>query len=132
MKRAYPVVLTKGEKFIVAFVPDFNINSQGKDYAEVIEMVRDAIGVMGIDIEDSKEELPVPSDIIKVIEEYNEDLVTLVDVDFEEYRRKNELKTVRRNVSLPSWLNVEAERAGINVSAILQMALMKELKLEKR
>jgi len=132
MKRAYPVVLTKGEKYIVAFVPDFNINSQGKDYAEVIEMVRDAIGVMGIDIEDSKEELPVPSDIIKVIEEYNEDLVTLVDVDFDEYRRKNELKTVRRNVSLPSWLNVEAERAGINVSAILQMALMKELKLEKR
>jgi len=132
MKRAYPVVLTKGEKYIVAFVPDFNINSQGKDYAEVIEMVRDAIGIMGIDMEDSKEELPIPSDVINVIEEHNEDLVTLVDVDFDEYRRKNELKTVRRNVSLPSWLNVEAERAGINVSAILQMALMKELKLEKR
>ncbi|MBP3284740.1 MAG: type II toxin-antitoxin system HicB family antitoxin [Clostridia bacterium] len=132
MKTAYPVVLSKGEKYIVAFVPDFNINSQGKDYAEVIEMVRDAIGIMGIDMEDSEEELPIPSDIIKVIEEHNEDLVTLVDVDFEEYRRKNELKTVRRNVSLPSWLNVEAERAGINVSAILQMALMKELKLEKK
>lgn len=132
MKTAYPVVLSKGEKYIVAFVPDFNINSQGKDYAEVIEMVRDAIGIMGIDMEDNNEKLPVPSDIINVIEDYNEKLITLVDVDFDEYRRKNELKTVRRNVSLPSWLNVEAERAGINVSAILQVALMKELNLEKR
>ena len=30
-------------------------------------------------------------------------------------------------VSLPSWLNVEAEKAGVNVSAVLQAALKKEL-----
>ena len=41
-------------------------------------------------------------------------------------------KTVRRNVALPSWLNYEAERAGVNVSMILQEALMSTLKLEKR
>jgi len=51
----------------------------------------------------------------------------MVDIDFTAYRRANEKRTVRRNVSLPSWLNVEAEKAGINVSAVLQMALKQEL-----
>jgi post-segregation antitoxin (ccd killing protein) len=52
-----------------------------------------------------------------------------VDIDFSEYRRAVDLKTVRRNVSLPSWLNAEAEKAGLNVSAVLQNALKQELRL---
>ena len=131
MKIAYPVVLSKGEKYIMVYIPDFEINTQGKDYIEAIEMARDAIGIMGIDMEDDNKKLPTPSEIIKVIEENDDNIVTLIDVDFSEYRRKNDLRTVRRNVSLPMWLNNEAEKAGINVSAILQMALKKELHLEK-
>lgn len=37
-------------------------------------------------------------------------------------------KTVRRNVSLPCWLDRAAEEAGINVSALLQQALKDVLK----
>jgi len=129
MKVAYPVILTKGEKYIVVYIPDFNINTQGKDYIEAIEMARDAIGMMGIDFEDDGKALPEPSDVNKVLEEAESNIVTLVDVDFTEYRRKNEMKTVRRNVSLPSWLDLEAQKAGINVSALLQVALKKELNL---
>ena len=51
----------------------------------------------------------------------------MVDVDFEEYRRKMDNKTVRRNVTLPNWLNKEAEKAHINVSGVLQEALMMKL-----
>lgn len=131
MKAAYPIVLKKGKEFIIVYIPDFDINTQGSDLAEAIEMARDAIGIIGIDFEDDGKEIPYPSDIEKIINEYKSDIVTLVDVDFIEYRRKNEIKTVRRNVSLPSWLNVEAEKAGINVSALLQTALKKELNIEK-
>ena len=46
MKKAYPVILSQGEKFIVAYVPDFEINTQGTDVADAIEMARDAIGVV--------------------------------------------------------------------------------------
>ena len=49
MKNAYPIVMTQGKEFIVVFVPDFNINTQGKDVPDAIEMARDAIGLMGID-----------------------------------------------------------------------------------
>ncbi len=34
----------------MAYVPDFEINTQGTDAADAIEMARDAIGVVSIDI----------------------------------------------------------------------------------
>lgn len=132
MKAAYPIVMSKGAKYIIVFVPDFNINTQGKDHADAMEMARDAIGLVGIDMEDQKEELPRPSAIESVPKEHPSDIVTLVDVDFSEYRRKNDMRSVRRNVSLPSWLNAEAEKAGVNVSAVLQAALKRELQLADR
>ena len=50
-----------------------------------------------------------------------------MDVDLTAYRRSVDKKTVRRNVSLPSWLNNAAEEAGLNVSAVLQNALKQQL-----
>lgn len=127
MKEVYPIVMTKGEKYVVVFVPDFNINTEGEGFADAMEMARDAIGLVGIVMEDEKRDLPVPSDLASIADAYPNDVVTLVDIDFAEYRRKNDMRTVRRNVSLPSWLNVAAEKAGINVSAVLQTALKEAL-----
>ena len=132
MKAAYPIVMSKGAERIVVYIPDFNINTQGEDYADAMEMARDAIGIMGIDMEDEKEAIPRPSDVAGISKEHEEDVITLVDVDFSEYRRKNDMRTVRRNVSLPSWLNAEADKAGVNVSAILQAALKQELQITGR
>ena len=127
MKAAYPILMRKGAAHIVVDIPDFGISTQGTDYADAMEMARDAIGLVGIDMEDDQEPLPLPSDLSSLSKEHETDVITLVDVDFTEYRRRNDLRTVRRNVSLPSWLNAEAERAGINVSALLQAALKQEL-----
>jgi len=126
MKTAYPVVFTKLTDGYAAHAPDFPLDTQGDDLAEAIEMARDAIGIMGIDMEDDKKPLPKPSDPDSVSFEAGE-FVSMVDIDFTDYRKANERRTVRRNVSLPSWLNTEAEKAGINVSAVLQMALKQEL-----
>ena len=132
MKAAYPVIMSKGAEHIIVFIPDFNINTQGSDYSDAIKMSRDAIGLMGIDMEDDNELIPTPSDISSVSKECESDVVTLVDVDFADYRRKNDMRTVRRNVSLPSWLNAEAEEMGVNVSAILQAALKQALRITER
>lgn len=92
MKNVYPVVMTQGKEFIVVFVPDFNINTQGKDIPEAIEMARDAIGLMGIDIQDDGEVLPIASNYADVQAEAPDgSIVSLVDVDFSEYRRKNDM-----------------------------------------
>lgn len=102
MKKAYPVILSQGEKFIVAYVPDFEINTQGADIADVIEMARDAIGVVGIDMEDEGESLPEPTAVLEVKADSAADIVTLVDVDFGEYRRKNDMRALKSELKLQS------------------------------
>ena len=132
MKEAYPVILSQGKNFIVVYIPDFEINTQGKDIAQAMEMARDAIGIMGIDMEDDGESLPAPTPVSEIRIDSDSDIVTLVDVDFQEYRRKNDLRTVKKNCTIPSWLNYEAEKAGINFSALLTSALKSELQLSGR
>ena len=56
----------------------------------------------------------------------------MVDVNPSEYRRRIDSKPVRRNVSLPGWLDHAAEKAGINVSRVLQESLIQKLGLQKR
>ncbi|HIU57840.1 MAG TPA: type II toxin-antitoxin system HicB family antitoxin [Candidatus Ornithomonoglobus merdipullorum] len=130
MKEAYPIIMSQGKEFVVVYVPDFNINTQGRDIADAMEMARDAIGIIGIDMEDDHEKLPSPSELSQV-KAGDGEFVTLVDVDFEEYRRKNEMRSVKKNCTIPGWLNYEAEKANINFSNVLQKALMEQLHITR-
>ena len=129
MKAVYPIVLSRGKDYLVVYVPDFDINTQGRDEAEAIEMARDAIGLVGIDMADDNEPLPKPSTLADIHTKRKNDIVTLVDVDFAEYRRRNDMRTVKKNCTIPSWLCFEAEKAGVNFSAVLQAALKQELRI---
>ena len=131
MKNSYPIVLTKEEKGFTVYIPDFDINTQGKDLTDAIEMSRDAIGLMGIDMEDDGKALPTPSATSDLTTKSGE-FISLVDVDFSEYRRKNEMRVVKKNCTLPSWLCYEAEKANINFSQALQSALKRELQITDR
>ena len=132
MKNSYPIILTPADGGYVVFIPDFQINTEGDSLTEAIEMARDAIGIMGIDMEDDGKPLPAPSTITALKKENAEDILTLVDVNFAEYRRQHDLHTVKKNCTLPSWLCYEAEKANINFSQILQNALKKELHISDR
>ena len=128
MKATYPIIMTQGKEFIIVYIPDFDINTQGKTEADAMAMARDAIGIVGIDMEDDNDQLPTPT-TLSAIKAKKSDTVTLVDVDFAEYRRKNDMRAVKKNCTIPSWLSYEAEKAGINFSATLQTALKQELHL---
>ena len=130
MKQAYPITIQKDEDFYVVYIPDFDANTQGASIAEAMEMARDALGLCGCYLQDENKPIPAPSPLSSL--DQNADFNTLVDVDFDEYRRKHEMRTVRKNVSLPSWLNEAAEEANINFSAILQNALKSELHITDR
>ncbi len=136
MRQVYPVIFTalNDEKDTVLIeVPDLEILTEGFGIADAVEMARDAIGLKGISYEDNGKELPEPSSLNDIdvskgtFAEDGTGCVSLVDIDFAEYRRKVDNKTVRRNVTLPNWLNQEAEKAHINVSRVLQEALMVKL-----
>lgn len=131
MRAVYPVLFTKTDTNILIEVPDMEILTEGTDMNNAIEMARDAIELTCISLEDEGEEIPKPSEMLDVNSgTFSGDGVTIVsfvDIDSSEYRRKIDTKVVRKNVSLPSWLNYEADKAGINVSRVLQEALVNVL-----
>lgn len=133
MKRAYPVIFTESKECILIKVPDMGILTEGKDVTDAIAMARDAIGLNGITKEDMELPVPEPSDITSVDLENStfcaegRSFVSLVDIDFAEYRRSVDNRMVRRNVTLPNWLNQRADKARINVSKVLQEALTDRL-----
>ena len=133
MKAVYPVYFTKTKEAILVEVPDLEILTQGMDMNDAFEMARDAMELKCVSLEDAKQEIPNPSKMNALKIENctfageGETILSLIDMDSTEYRRKIDTRTVRRNVALPSWLNYEAEKAGINVSRVLQEALMNVL-----
>ena len=133
MKKVYPVILTRNAGMVLVEVPDLEILTQGMNLADAIDMARDAIGLKIITMEDDGEDIPGASEVASIeiskSEFYGEgdSFLTLVDIDVAEYRRKNDNKMVRRNVTLPNWMNVAAEKEGLNVSKVLQEALRERL-----
>jgi hypothetical protein len=144
MKVAYPTIFTETDNNILIEIPDLGIltesNSENEtmgNLADAVAMARDAIGLHCISMEDKEETLIRASRIQEIDEKkstFYEDgktFVSIVDVDLLVYRQKNDMKMVRRNVTLPNWLNREAEAAHINVSRVLQEALMSKLNISK-
>ena len=140
MKVTYPVIFTEVDTNILIEVPDLGILTQANDerkkkgsMADAIMMARDAIGISCIEAEDNDVKFNEASllsqiDISKgTFADAGVSMVSLVDVDLDVYRRKVDNKVVRTNVTLPNWLKQEAEKAGINVSKVLQEALMSKL-----
>jgi predicted RNase H-like HicB family nuclease len=121
----YPVVISKGEKYLIVRVPDFDRETQGKDIAEAIMMAKDLIGLMGIMNEDDGEPIPKPS--IKEPAHKPGEMVAWVDVDFKRYRLMHDQKSVRVNISIPRYLKALGEEAGINFSRELQERLIEKL-----
>lgn len=131
MREAYKIVLTPEENgSYTVFVPDFDRGTQGENLADAMYMARDLIGIMGITLQDIGKDIPAPG-TAECIAEANE-FITYVDVDFAEYRRKNDNKKVKKTLTIPSWLNEQAEMAHINFSRTLEEALRSKLEMESR
>lgn len=131
MRSAYPVVISKTDDGYFVTIPDFEINTQGEDVADAMVMARDAIELMGITFEDDGKPLPKPG-TVKAEKEFDDDIITLVDVDFTAYRKKLDDRAVRKNCTIPYWLNAEAEKRNVNFSRVLQDALMEKLHVSNR
>ena len=62
-KRAYPAFIREDEGMQLVYVPDFAIFTEGHDLVDAIEMARDAIGLMGIELEDEEKAIPKPRSV---------------------------------------------------------------------
>ena len=136
MERVYPVIFTKtndDKDTVLIEVPDLGILTEGYGMANAIYMARDAIGLYGITKEDMGISIAEARDIKEIdlskaeFADSGESCVSFVDIDFDEYRKKIDNKMVRKNVTIPSWLNKAEKRKKINVSKVLQEALMEKV-----
>ena len=134
----YPVIFTAThddkDTYLIE-IPDVNGMTEGYGLADAYHMAKDYIGCKYLDTPDN--EIATASDIKSIdvskgtFADSGDSFVSLVDLDLDVYRRTMNNKAVRRNVSIPSWLNKAADDAGINVSRVLQEALMEKLQIEQ-
>ena len=105
-------------------VPDLHgCVSEGDTLAEAILMGTDAAsGWVLTELEDGK---PVPkASSIEAIHPDTGGFVSMLVLDMDAYAEKYGNKAVRKNLTIPAWLNTFAEVKHINFSKVLQDSLM--------
>lgn len=134
MKRVYPAIFHKSDDKIPYFVevPDLGAMTQGTSLENAIEMAREVICIYIIELQEKGEAIPPASDIGDLKIDDESAIISFVDADIEAYKRKMEVRCIRKNCTIPSWLNDEAERAGINFSNALQQGLKAALGIDNR
>lgn len=127
MLKVYPAIFHEEDGSFWVEFPDLEgCQSYGTTLEETMALAQEALGLYLATKIESKEEIPAPSDI-KLLES-NDGFVSYVTTNLNKYRRKT--KAVKKTLSIPEWLNEEAEKKHINFSSVLQSALLSEI--EKR
>lgn len=131
MKLDYPVIVSKEKNDYIVYVPDLDVNTFGSTFDEALDMAYDAIGMVYMTREDKNLKIKKPSKIDKYLKDknYKDDIVTHVSIDPVAYRQKNDNISVRRNVTIPGWLDKIVRKNRINVSEFLQNMLRRELRV---
>jgi len=93
---------------------------------EAVKNAHEALMLHLYGMEQDNDEIPEPTPVDKVDTEKGQSII-LVDVFMPPFREKQRSKFVKKTLSIPSWLNAEAEHYGINFSAVLQEALKERL-----
>lgn len=106
-------------------VPDLQgCVTEGNDLQEAIHMAIDAASGWILDEWENGKTVPPPSDIKDVQPDSKDGFVNLIVLDMEAYAEKYGEKAVRKNLTIPAWLNTFAERKHINFSKLLRDSLL--------
>lgn len=123
----YPAIFHYAEDGISISYPDLaGCLSCADTDEEAMKNSKEVLALYLYGMEEDNEEIPKPSQIKDIALKDNE-VVVLVEVYMPLWRDKIINKTVKKTLTLPSWLNIEAERCGINFSQTLQEALKQKL-----
>lgn len=131
MKLSYPICLYPNDNGYTVIIPDLKgVVTEGKDLSDAIYMATDAASLWVLDELEEGRKPPKASDPAKIkADEYENGIVSVVMLDMDAYAEKYGSKAVRKNCTIPAWLNTAAEAQHINFSAVLQNALITELNI---
>lgn len=129
MKYVYPAIFRPVEngQFDVK-IPDLpGCRTCGSNLVDAILMAEDAAAMWLWDAECKKEDIPIAKGTPRI---QSPQFVSYIIADTDKYRKENDSHAVKKTLSIPSWLNEQAEEAGINFSQTLQTALKEKLHLK--
>ena len=114
MKLIYPAVFHKEDDSVWVEFPDLiGCQSFGDNVQDAYENAKEALEAYCITMLEEKHELPKACDIVET------DLTT----------QMSKMKSVKKTLTIPMWMNEMAENKGINFSQTLQNALKTQLGL---
>lgn len=142
MLSAYPACFIKETNGYSVIFPDLGfLATCGESLEEALSMAVDCLAGYLYTLARDGEVPPAPSPVNGVdpnvvlaqLSDEGEDasrcevFVNLVTVDVEEYAKQHFERSVKKTLSIPSWLNDRAIQAGVNFSQLLQEALKERL-----
>lgn len=121
MKTAYPAIVHAEEGNYWVEFPDLEgCFSDGESLADAISNASDALGGYLCSMMDRNIDAPRASDVKGI--DAGSDFVTIIVTDPLAYKRST--KSIKKTLTIPEWLNEEAEKRHINFSSVLQKALL--------
>ena len=106
----------------------------GADEDEAVRMAREALALHIYGMEQDGDEIPQPSSLRMLAEQEDlqeNEVFMLVEAFMPTFRERESKRFVKKTLSIPYWMNAEAERVGLNFSQTLQNAIAQKLSLAK-
>ena len=123
----FPCVFIYKDAGISTYFPDLDgCISGGENEREAFKNAKDVLSLHLFGMEQDGDDIPEPSDFrsLKLKENYT---AALIEVFMPPFRAKQANKYIKKTLTIPAWLNIEAEHAGVNFSQILQNGLKEYL-----
>ncbi|HHW94568.1 MAG TPA: HicB family protein [Mogibacterium sp.] len=117
----YPCEETEGYTVVVPDLP--GCVSEGSDLADAIFMGADAASGWVLDELEDGNPIPKASKLSDIVPDSEDGIVNLLVLDMEAYAEKYGEKSVRKNVSIPAYMNTYVEKHGLSLSKITQEAI---------
>lgn len=129
-KHFYPAIFAEEDIGYAIRFPDLEgCFTEGDTLDEAYEMAVDAIGLY-LEQQDGNFSFPKTSNP-KQIQTNSNEFVVLIEFDDLEYLKKHGNKAVKKTLTIPLWLNHQAEKANAPFSQILQQGLKEYLHIDQ-
>ncbi len=126
MKLIYPAIFYPhdGGAGWTVEVPDLpGCVTEGDDAADALAMAQDAACGWVLDELEDGRPAPEASDIANVSSEEPSATIAMIMLDIDAYAERYGSQSVRKNLTIPAWLDTFASNQGINYSHVLRDAL---------
>ena len=114
-------------RYFVSFPDLSGCYTQGDSLEEAICNAQEALAIYYCEKEG---ELPAASKLSVIQSQYPDKITQLIAINTQKYLPKS-LRTVKKTLTIPEWLNLLAEKYQVNFSQILKNALIEHLQNTK-